>query len=185
MCQKRASLAFVLTHLLLISNMRPCDSFLGTSSSQKTIGHNSFLTMRLFSMEATKKDSDDEQDEDGWEWDGVPVEGAHDAEFEDGSGSNDEFFVSANFMSMATSVTSPVLTAIGTSSSSSNFDQSKNAGKLHLMEDDDFDLEAIGGDSGFLDEEEFEMETEFGKIKISKAMDDDSFWEVDEDAHFD
>ena len=145
-----------------------------------------FPTIILSEKDATKIESnDDQQNKEDWEWDGVPIEGAHDAEFEDGSGSIDDFFVpSADFMSMATSVTSPALSAIG-SGSSSSFDQSKNAGKLHLMEEEDFDLEEIGGDSGFLDDEDTEIETEFGKIKFNKEMDDDLFWQVDEDAHFD
>mmetsp|Transcript_23862 Transcript_23862/g.39326 ORF Transcript_23862/g.39326 Transcript_23862/m.39326 type:complete len:196 (+) Transcript_23862:107-694(+) len=178
MGQKISALLF-LTHLIILGT-RVCHSFVCPQSTRI------FPAIILFAKDATKTESDDLQSEEDWAWDGVPIEGAHDAEFEDGSGSIDDFFVpSADFMSMATSVTSPALTAIG-SGSSSSFDQSKNAGKLHLMEEEDFDLEEIGGDSGFLDDDQdTEIETEFGKIKFNKEMDDDLFWEVDEDAHFD
>ncbi len=176
----------LLTHLLLLifGSTRVCHSFV-CPLSQSTITHNSYPTILLSAKDTIKPESDDLQDEeDDWEWDGNPIEGAHDAEFEDGSGAVDEFFLSADFMSMANSVTSPALSVISTGSSST-FDQSKNAGKLHLMDEEDFDLEEIGGDSSFLDDEDTEIETEFGKIKFNKSMDDDLFWEVDEDAHFD
>jgi hypothetical protein len=180
------SLMMLMTHFRIILSTRVCSSFVCTSS-QTTRMIKSFPTI-LFEKDAIKIQSDDLQNEEDWEWDGVPIEGAHDSEFEVGSGSNDDFFVpSATFMSMASSVTSPALSVIGTGSSSSNFDQSKNAGALHLTKsEDDFDLEEIGGDPGFLDEEEeTEIDTEFGKIKFNKSMDDDLFWEVDEDAHHD
>lgn len=174
----------LLTHLLIFFSTRVCHSFV-CPSSQSARTHYSNPTILQSAKDIVKPESDDLQEDDDWEWDGNPIEGAHDAEFEDGSGSNDDFFLSADFMSMANSVTSPALSVMGTGGSSSTFDQSKNAGKLHLMEEEDFDLEEIGGDSGFLDEEDTEIETEFGKIKFNKAMDDDLFWEVDEDAHFD
>ena len=181
---QKISLTMLLTHLLIILSTRVCHSFICTSS-QTTRSLNSFPTILLFAKDATKTDSDDLESEEDFIWDGVPIEGAHDAEFEDGSGSNDDFFVpSADFMSMATSVTSPALSVIGDGSSSSTFDRSKNMGKLHQMEEE-FDLEEIGGDSGFLDDEDTEIDTEFGKIKFNKMMDDDLFWEVDEAAHFD
>ena len=177
------SLTMLLTHLLIFLSIRVCHSFVCPSSQSRTT-YSSYQTILLSAKDAIKPESDEDED-DIWEWDGNPIEGAHDAEFEDGSGSNDDFFVpSADFMSMATSVTSPALSVIGSEGSSSSFDQSKNAGKLHLMEEE-FDLEEIGGDSGFLDDEDTEIDTEFGKIKFNKAMDDDLFWEVDEDAHFD
>ncbi|KAL7456357.1 hypothetical protein ACHAWC_007881 [Mediolabrus comicus] len=130
--------------------------------------------------------------EDDWEWDGNPIEGAHDSEFDDGSGSMDDVFMpSAAFMSMATSVASPALSVIGTGTggSSSNFNQKQNAGKLHLSEDDDFDLEEIGGDPGFLDDDDTggNDEKPFESMQFDKEMDDDLFWDglVDEDAHLD
>ena len=129
--------------------------------------------------------------ENDWEWDGNPIEGAHDSEFDDGSGSMDDIFMpSAAFMSMATSVISPALSVIGTGgSSSSNFDQKQNAGKLHLLEDDDFDLEEIGGDPGFLDDDDTGADGDktFESMQFDKEMDDDLFWDglVDEDAHLD
>lgn len=127
--------------------------------------------------------------EDDWEWDGNPIEGAHDSEFDDGSGSMDDVFMSSSaFMSMATSVTSPALSVIGTGGSS-NFDQKQNAGKIHLSEDDDFDLEEIGGDPGFLDEDDTGAggDKTFESMQFDKEMDDDLFWDglVDEDAHLD
>ncbi len=179
------SLTMLLTHLLIFASTRGCLSFV-YPSSQSARTHITYPTILLSAKDTVKPESNDLQDEeDDWEWDGNPIEGAHDAEFEDGSGAVDEFFLSADFMSMANSVTSPALSVIGTGGSSSTFDQSKNAGKLHLMDEEDFDLEEIGGDAGFLDEEDTEIETEFGKIKFNKSMDDDLFWEVDEDAHFD
>lgn len=129
--------------------------------------------------------------EDDWEWDGNPIEGAHDSEFDDGSGSMDDVFMpSAAFMSMATSVTSALsVIDIGTGGSSSNFDQKQNAGKLHLLEDDDFDLEEIGGDPGFLDDNDTGADGDktFESMQFDKEMDDDLFWDglVDEDAHLD
>ena len=175
--EQKISLVMFLTHLIILCTK--VHSFIVCPSRSTRI----FPTILLSEKDATKSEEEDLQNKEDWEWDGVPIEGAHDAEFEDGSGSIDDFFVpSADFMSMATSVTSPALSAIG---SSSSFDQSKNAGKLHLMEEEDFDLEEIGGDSGFLDDEDTEIETEFGKIKFNKEMDDDLFWQVDEDAHFD
>ena len=130
--------------------------------------------------------------EDDWEWDGNPIEGAHDSEFDDGSGSMDDVFMpSSAFMSMATSVTSPALSVIGAGAgdSSSNFDQKQNAGKLHLSEDDDFDLEEIGGDPGFLDDDDTggNDKKPFESMQFDKEMDDDLFWDglVDEDAHLD
>jgi hypothetical protein len=181
---QQISLMMFMTHLLIILGTRVCYSFVCTSYTTRML--NSSPTV-AFAKDTTMTNGDDLQIEEDWDWDGVPIEGAHDSEFEDGSGSNDEFFVpSTMFMSMASSVTSPALSVIGTGSSSSNFDPSKNAGTLHLMEsEDDFDLEEIGGDSGFLDEDEAEIDTEFGKIKLNKVMDDDLFWEVDEDAHYD
>ena len=174
-----------MTHLLnVILSTRVCHSFVCTSF--QTTRPLNFPPTILFAKDATKSESDDLQNTEDWEeWDGEPREGAHDSEFEDGSGNNDDFFfLSAEFMSMATSVASPALPVIGTGSSA-GFDPSKNAGKIHLAEED-FDLEEIGGDSGFLDEEEeTEIDTEFGKIKFTKSMDDDLFWEVDESAHFD
>jgi hypothetical protein len=126
--------------------------------------------------------------EDEWIWDGNPIEGAHDSEFDDDSGSMDDVFMpSSTFMSMATS--SPALSVIGTGGSSSKFDQKQNAGKLHLSEDDDFDLEEIGGDPGFLDDDDTggDDEKPFESMQFDKEMDDDLFWDglVDEDAHLD
>ena len=85
---------------------------------------------------------------------------------------------------------SPALSVIGTGDSSSNFDQKQNAGKLHLSEDDDFDLEEIGGDPGFLDDDDTgggDDDKTFESMQFDKEMDDDLFWDglVDEDAHLD
>ena len=185
-------IVMMMTHVLLFST-EVC-GFVCNSRTMNTVHFKP--TIILFAKEETNtpdmsssnKDSL-QQLEDDWEWDGNPIEGAHDSEFDDGSGSMDDVFMpSAAFMSMATSVTSPALSVIGTGGSS-NFDQEQNAGKLHLLEDDDFDLEEIGGDPGFLDEDDTggDDDKTFESMKFDKEMDDDLFWDglVDEDAHLD
>ena len=142
------------------------------------------------------KDSDDGQEGDAFEWDGVVVEGAHDSEFESVDNSvNDNFMPSISFMSMANSVTSPALTAAAvgtttTTSAAADFDPLKNAGILHqlamekeqVMSEDD--LLDMGGDPAFLDDPD-----EDGDALLKEGMDDADFfgWDgtVDEDAHLD
>lgn len=123
------------------------------------------------------------------EWDGVPIEGAHDEEFEPGSNkidAADMFVPSTSFMSMANSVPSPV---IGTGG---DFDPLRNMGKLHKAEvkDDvnEDDLLEMGGDPFFLEDGERE-ESDRNMLKVMKELDEpnDFEWDgmIDEDAHFD
>lgn len=185
-------LMMMMTHVLLFST-EVC-GFVCNSRKTNTVHFKP--TIILFAKEDTNTpdmSSSNKESvqklEDDWEWDGNPIEGAHDSEFDDGSGSMDNVFMpSAAFMSMATSV-SPALSVIGTGGSSSNFDQKQNSGKLHLLEDDDFDLEEIGGDPGFLDDDDTggNDDKTFESMQFDKEMDDDLFWDglVDEDAHLD
>ena len=187
-------LKMMMTHVLLFGT-EVCGFVCCNSRTMNTVHFEP--TVILFAKEDTNtpdmsssKESLQKLEYD-WEWDGNPIEGAHDSEFDDGSGSMDDMFVpSSAFMSMATSVTSPALSVIGTGDSSSNFDQKQNAGKLHLSEDDDFDLEEIGGDPGFLDDDDTgggDDDKTFESMQFDKEMDDDLFWDglVDEDAHLD
>ena len=173
-------------HLLFLSTRDCVQSFVCTSETKKTLVY--FFPPKIFAKDETKTEL--EKEEEDVEWDGVPIEGAHDSEFEDDSGNNDDAFLpSATFMSMASSVASPALSVIGAGGPSSYhvFDQSRNSGKLHTLSEmeDDFDLEEIGGDPAFLDEDD--DDSEFNKMKFDKDMDDDLFWDglVDEDAHLD
>lgn len=129
-----------------------------------------------------------------WEWDGVVVEGAHDAEFGATDDDDDYFAPSIGFMSMASSVTSPALTAATGSGSpgASEFDPLANAGRLHRTSSLDkeamseADLLDIGGDPDFLDSVDVDEEEGEG---LREEMDDSDFFDwdgtVDEDAHFD
>lgn len=123
------------------------------------------------------------------EWDGVPIEGAHDEEFEPGSGkidASDMFVPSANFLSMTSSVPSPIIGAAG------GFDPLSNMGKLHKAEIkydvDEDDLLEMGGDPFFLGDGEREA-TDREMLKVMKELDEpnDFEWDgfVDEDAHLD
>ena len=123
------------------------------------------------------------------EWDGIPIEGAHDEEFEPGSGKIDAadiFVPSSGFMSMVNSIPSPILGAVN------DFDPVRNMGKLHkdeLNEDDndisEDDLLEIGGDPSFLDDDE----SNNNDMKTRNDLDEpnDFEWDgtVDEDAHMD
>ena len=130
--------------------------------------------------ESSSNDSKDNKEEVEYEWDGVVIEGAHDADFEVND-PTDNFMPSMTLLSMANSVESPVVTA---------FDSIANAGKIHqiAMENEDElnedNLLEIGGDPDFLD-----LIAEDNKIGIDDNDGDDSgfFWdgEVDEDAHLD
>ena len=183
----------LMTHVLLFST-EVCGFVCCNSRTMNTVHFGPTIT--LFAKEdqntpdmSSSKEESLQKLEDDWEWDGNPIEGAHDSEFDDGSGSMDDVFMpSAAFMSMATSVTSPALSVIGTGGSS-NFDQKQNSGKLHLSQDDDFDLEEIGGDPGFLDDDDTDGNDDktFESLQFDKEMDDDLFWDglVDEDAHLD
>ena len=128
-----------------------------------------------------------------WEWDGVVVEGAQDAEFGATDDDDDYFAPSIGFMSMASSVTSPALSAaIGSGSPASEFDPLANAGRLHRTSSLDkeamseADLLDIGGDPDFLDSVDVDEEEGEG---LREEMDDSDFFDwdgtVDEDAHFD
>ena len=123
------------------------------------------------------------------EWDGIPIEGAHDEEFEPGSGkidATDVFVPSASFMNMVNSVPSLVVGA------GSDFDPLQNMGKLHRdesVEDKDVskdNLLEMGGDPFFLEDDDI---GENGSSTIIKELDEpnDFEWDgtVDEDAHMD
>ena len=134
--------------------------------------------------ESSSNDSKDNKEEVEYEWDGVVIEGAHDADFEVND-PTDDFMPSMSLLSMANSVESPVMMA-----TQGNFDSMANAGKIHqiAMENEDElnedNLLEIGGDPDFLD-----LMAEDNKIGIDDNDEDDSgfFWdgEVDEDAHLD
>ena len=134
-------------------------------------------------------ESKENQTEESWEWDGVPIEGAHDAEFEPGRDVVDEedmFAPSLSFMSMASSMASPALTAVS-STAASGFDSLGNAGNLHRRflekEDDEDDLLEMGGDPSFL------ADLDDGEVDVNTEINDSDFFEwdgrVDEDAHLD
>jgi len=131
--------------------------------------------------ESSSNDSKDNKEEVEYEWDGVVIEGAHDADFEVND-PTDNFMPSLSLLSMANSVESPVMTA--------SFDSIANAGKIHqlAMENEDElnedNLLEIGGDPDFLD-----LIAEDDESGIDNNDEDDSgfFWdgEIDEDAHLD
>ncbi|KAL7516315.1 hypothetical protein ACHAWX_001345 [Stephanocyclus meneghinianus] len=123
--------------------------------------------------------------EDEWSWDGIPIEGAHDEEFERGSGEidNDVFVPSASFMITANSVAPSIFDRPG-------FDPFRNAGQLHqrnidgsLSEDDLLD---VGGDPFFLDDED-RLDSVFKQRQMELDQPNDFEWDgtVDEDAHLD
>ncbi|KAL9183823.1 hypothetical protein ACHAXT_004679 [Thalassiosira profunda] len=134
-----------------------------------------------------RKDTDGEAEP---EWDGVVIEGAHDADFDSIDDSADAFVPSIGFMSMAQSVTSPALSAIGSGgNTSTEFDPLANAGILHRMTKDtdtisEDDLLDMGGDPAFLD---VEVDAGEGTGPHEELDDSDFFWDgtVDEDAHMD
>jgi len=134
--------------------------------------------------ERSSNDSNkDSKEEVEYEWDGVVIEGAHDADFEVND-PTDNFMPSMTLLSMANSVESPVMTAAQTGS----FDSIANAGKIHqiAMENEDElnedNLLEIGGDPDFLD-----LIAEDNKIGDNDEDESGFFWdgEVDEDAHLD
>jgi hypothetical protein len=121
------------------------------------------------------------------EWDGIPIEGAHDEDFEPGSGkidATDIFVPSVNFMSMANSVPSPIIGV-------KDFDPLSNMGKLHKAElkDDvllsEDDLLDIGGDPFFLDDDNNEERERKMRMELDKTNDFEWDGTVDEDAHLD
>ena len=133
--------------------------------------------------EKSESGSNDSKEEVEYEWDGVVIEGAHDADFE----VNDptENFMPSMSLSMANSVESPVMTATQTGS----FDSMANAGKIHqiAMEEDELNednLLEIGGDPDFLS---LIAEDKSGIDDNDDEDDSGFFWdgEVDEDAHLD
>jgi len=148
--------------------------------------HQTTLTIATTSIqlnaekEKSESSSNDSKEEVEYEWDGVVIEGAHDADFEVND-PTDNFMPSMTLLSMANSAQSPVMTA---------FDTMANAGKIHqaAMENEDElnedNLLEIGGDPDFLD-----LIAEDNKIGIDDNDEDESgfFWdgEVDEDAHLD
>lgn len=118
------------------------------------------------------------------EWDGIVIEGAHEDDFEPGSGkidASDIFVPSASFMSKACSIV-----AI------EDFDPLSNMGKLHKAEAkedaNEDDLLEIGGDPFFLEDVDRE-ESERRMTMAMKELDEpnDFEWDgfVDEDAHLD
>ena len=143
------------------------------------------LNVEKEESESSSNDSKDNKEEVEYEWDGVVIEGAHDADFEVND-PTDNFMPSMTLLSMANSVESPVMTAAQTGS----FDSIANAGKIHqiAMEEEDElnedNLLEIGGDPDFLD-----LMAEDNKIGIDDIDEVESgfFWdgEVDEDAHLD
>lgn len=121
-------------------------------------------------------------------WDGIVIEGAHEDEFEPGSGkidASDIFVPSANFMSMAGSIASPIIDA-----AVNDFDPLSNRGRLHkaeLKEDvNEDDLLEIGGDPFFLEDGDRE-ESDQRMLKAELDEPNDFEWDgfVDEDAHLD
>ncbi|KAL7535831.1 hypothetical protein ACHAXR_012698 [Thalassiosira sp. AJA248-18] len=198
--------------LLLCTHRLFCHSFVIVdlnsiaSAMKKTISSSPSTTTTC----NAKEEGDDIQDEESWEWDGVVVEGAHDDEFEAVDNDPADIFVpSASFMSMASSVTSPALTAVSSDGSGSGsgatksgelFDPLKNSGKLHrmeLMEEGEMsadDLLQNGGDPFFLDDKDDVVGKDGGmsEEEMDDLLDmggDPAFfgWDgtVDEDAHND
>ena len=133
--------------------------------------------------EKSESSSNDSKEEVEYEWDGVVIEGAHDADFEVND-PTDNFMPSMSLLSMANSVESPVMMA-----TQGNFDSMANAGKIHqiAMENEDElnedNLLEIGGDPDFLD---LIAEDKSSGID-DNAEESGFFWdgEVDEDAHLD
>ena len=132
--------------------------------------------------EKSESSSNESKEEVDYEWDGVVIEGAHDADFEVND-PTDNFMPSMTLLSMANSVQSPVMTF-------GSFDSMANAGKIHqiAMEEEDElnedNLLEIGGDPDFLD-----LMAEDKSSGIDDNDEDESgfFWdgEVNEDAHLD
>ena len=130
--------------------------------------------------EKSESNSNGSKEEGEYEWDGVVIEGVHDADFEVND-PTDNFMPSMTLLSMANSVESPAMME-------TSFDSMANAGKIHqiVMENEDElnedNLLEIGGDPDFLD-----LIAE-DKIGIDDDGDDSSFFwdgEVNEDAHLD
>lgn len=122
------------------------------------------------------------------EWDGEPIEGAHDEEFEPGSGKidiADMFVPSASLMSMVNSIPSPIIGA--------EFDPLRNMGKLHkdeLKKDNqvcETELLEMGGDPFFLDDGDREVIHSGIPLNFDRHSDFKLEWDgaVDEDAHLD
>ena len=187
--QQRTPTAIISTSILLLLCTHLSHSFITNPSCYKYCdGRQQVLTSQSPIFNTKESNTDAEED---WEWDGLVVEGAHDAEFESVDNADSDAFVpSISFMAMANSVTSPALTAAtgGSSTASTGaFDPLQNAGILHRMSmekdtmDEDTLLE-IGGDPAFLDDDDEEEEA-------AKEIDDSDFFEwdgtVDEDAHLD
>lgn len=153
-------------------------------------------TTQLNAKESNKNDDDGNMKigEDQFEWDGVVVEGAHDADFDSIDATDNTFMPSMSLLSMANAVPSPVMDVANNgggqssgSGSDSNFDPMKNMGKIHqlALEDEvsEDNLLEMGGDPGFLDSDDDD------DMKFSD-MDDANFfggWDgtVDEEAHMD
>mmetsp|Transcript_4429 Transcript_4429/g.9577 ORF Transcript_4429/g.9577 Transcript_4429/m.9577 type:complete len:189 (+) Transcript_4429:145-711(+) len=184
---------------LLLLCARYCQPFsiLPSPIDVATKAHRSTSLATAFNSKGGSVDGSDNNGDDQWEWDGVVVEGAHDAEFESVDAA-DNFMPSMSLMSMASSVTSPALASVvgsGGEGAAVEFDQFKNSGKLHrIAMEKEFsggeggmsgdDLLEMGGDPAFLDDAE-DMEAE----GLGMEKDDADFFawdgEVDEDAHLD
>ena len=153
-------------------------------------------TTQLNAKESNKNDDDDNMKigEDQFEWDGVVVEGAHDADFDSIDTTDNTFMPSISLLSMANAVPSPVMDVANNgggetsgSGSDSNFDPLKNMGKIHqlALEDEvnEENLLEMGGDPSFLDSDDDD------DMKFSDMDDANLFggWDgtVDEEAHMD
>eukprot|EP00571_Detonula_confervacea_P001105 CAMPEP_0172313668 /NCGR_PEP_ID=MMETSP1058-20130122/20716_1 /TAXON_ID=83371 /ORGANISM="Detonula confervacea, Strain CCMP 353" /LENGTH=153 /DNA_ID=CAMNT_0013027363 /DNA_START=270 /DNA_END=731 /DNA_ORIENTATION=+ len=131
------------------------------------------------------------------EWDGEVIEGAHDAEFESGDvDPNDAFMPSIDFMSMASSVSSPALeAAVGSGSANPEFDALKNMGGIHraaLEKEDNMnmsedDLLEMGGDPEFLWDDDEKVDNTSEDDLLDMGGDPAFLWDgtVDEGAHLD
>lgn len=170
--------------IALVINKEQCYAFVASTRTQ--IYHPTLLFNDKDSAPPIPKFIEEKTQEE-WEWDGEAIEGAHDEEFEPGSGkfdATDMFMPSLSLLSMASSVTSPAQSVI--SGITSNFDPLMNAGKLYLekveKEMSEDDVLEIGGDPFFLDDDE-------GNSDTKMDMEDTDFfgWDgtVDEDAHLD
>ena len=193
---RRCIACVIETSCLLLICARACQSFVPAPGF---VGTGRQLASSSVAICQAEKDTDGvagdaRKDTDGEaepEWDGVVIEGAHDADFDSIDNSDDAFVPSIGFMSMAQSVTSPALSAIGSGGDTSKFDPLANAGILHRMAKDtdtisEDDLLDMGGDPAFLDVEDDAGAGE-GTGPHEELDDSNFFWDgtVDEDAHMD
>lgn len=196
--------ACLVLQLILCTTILLCHSFILAPNSNTGKIRQTRTSSTVATVLNAKEEDDD--DDDDFEWDGVAVEGAHDADFESIDAS-DNFVPSISFMSMANSVASPALTAasagsgVMTKQTVDDFDPLKNAGILHrmAMEDElnEDSLMEMGGDPAFLDDidENKNDDDDDSGLSMEEMNDlmesggDPAFfgWDgtVDEDAHLD